>query len=92
MTIGLRDSRDPKRCVTLPAMLAIPFIGSITGYAITNRTWGNSGSATNLFQKINTDKQAPFKAYEDKYRTNVSTLDVNRRQLAYLCPYHPKNV
>lgn len=39
MTIGLRDFRDRKRCVTLPGMLAIPFIGKITGYAITSRKW-----------------------------------------------------
>ena len=39
MTIGLRDFRDTKLCVNLPGMLAIPFIGKITGYAITSRTW-----------------------------------------------------
>lgn len=39
MTIGLRDFRDTKRCVTLPGMLVIPFIGKITGYAITSRKW-----------------------------------------------------
>jgi hypothetical protein len=39
MTIGLRDFRDIKLCVNLPGMLAIPFIGKITGYAITSRTW-----------------------------------------------------
>lgn len=39
MTIGLRDFRDPKRCITLLGMLAIPFIGRITGYAITDRKW-----------------------------------------------------
>lgn len=40
MTIGLRDFRDTKHCVNLRGMLAIPFIGKITGYAITHRTWG----------------------------------------------------
>lgn len=39
MTIGLRDFRDSRHCVNLPGMLAIPFTGKITGYAITSRKW-----------------------------------------------------
>ncbi|MFN3532569.1 MAG: sterol desaturase family protein [Candidatus Brocadia sp.] len=39
MTIGLWGFRDSKHCVNLPGMLAIPFIGKITGYAITSRKW-----------------------------------------------------
>ncbi|TVM00181.1 MAG: fatty acid hydroxylase [Candidatus Brocadia sp. WS118] len=39
MTIGLRDFRDTKRCVNLHGMLAMPFIGRITAYAIMSRTW-----------------------------------------------------
>ncbi|MBI2470804.1 MAG: sterol desaturase family protein [Planctomycetes bacterium] len=39
MTIGLEDFRDKKRCIMLPGMLSIPFIGKITGYAITSRKW-----------------------------------------------------
>ncbi|HHT9116561.1 MAG TPA: sterol desaturase family protein, partial [Candidatus Wunengus californicus] len=30
MTIGLEDFRDKKRCVMLPGMLSIPFIGSFS--------------------------------------------------------------
>ena len=37
MTIGLRDFQDTKRCVILPGMLAIPFIGKIAGYTIARR-------------------------------------------------------
>ena len=37
MTIGLRDFQDTKRCVILPGMLAIPFIGKIAGYTIDRR-------------------------------------------------------
>jgi sterol desaturase/sphingolipid hydroxylase (fatty acid hydroxylase superfamily) len=39
MTIGLEDFRDKKRCVMLPGMLAIPFIGRVTGYTISSRKW-----------------------------------------------------
>ena len=39
MTIGLEYFRDKRRCVILPGMLSIPFIGKITGYAITSRKW-----------------------------------------------------
>ncbi|UJS22091.1 MAG: sterol desaturase family protein [Candidatus Brocadia sp.] len=42
MAIGLRDFQDTKRCITLPGMLAIPFIGKVTAYAITSRTWEES--------------------------------------------------
>ena len=39
MTIGLEDFRDKKRCVMLPGMLSIPFIGRVTGYTISSRKW-----------------------------------------------------
>ena len=39
MTIGLEEFRDKKRCVMLPGMLSIPFIGRITGYTISSRKW-----------------------------------------------------
>lgn len=39
MEIGIRTFRDPRRCAWLDGMLAIPFIGRITDYAI-NRRWG----------------------------------------------------
>lgn len=45
MTIGLLDFRDRKRCVTLPGMLEIPFIGKITGYAIGQRKWDKSNES-----------------------------------------------
>ncbi len=40
MTIGIRDHRDPRRVDRLPGMLALPFIGKVTGYAINRRSWG----------------------------------------------------
>lgn len=37
MTIGLEEFRDKKRCVLLPGMLAIPFIGKAAYHTITHR-------------------------------------------------------
>lgn len=39
MTIGIHQYRDPKQVNWLPGMLALPFIGKITGYAINRREW-----------------------------------------------------
>lgn len=39
MTIGIHGYRDPKQVDRLPGMLALPFIGKITGYAINRREW-----------------------------------------------------
>ena len=39
MTIGIHRYRDPKQVDRLPGMLALPFIGPITGYAINRRQW-----------------------------------------------------
>jgi len=39
MTIGIHKFRDTKTCSWLPGMLALPFIGRITGYAINRRDW-----------------------------------------------------
>ncbi len=39
MTIGIRDFRDPRQVDRLPGMLALPFIGKVTGYAINRRQW-----------------------------------------------------
>lgn len=39
MTIGTAEYRDPKHCVWLPGLLALPFIGSVGGYAINRREW-----------------------------------------------------
>ena len=39
MTIGIHGFRDPQQVDRLPGMLALPFIGRITGYAINRRTW-----------------------------------------------------
>lgn len=41
MTIGIREFRDPRQVGRLPGMLALPFIGKITGYAINRRSWGD---------------------------------------------------
>jgi len=37
MTIGIHKYRDPKQVSWLPGMLALPFIGKITGYAIPDK-------------------------------------------------------
>jgi len=39
MTIGIQGFPDPKQVDRLPGMLALPFIGRITGYAINRRQW-----------------------------------------------------
>ena len=39
MTIGIDDHRDPREVATLPGMLALPFRGPVTGYAINRRRW-----------------------------------------------------
>ena len=45
MTIGIDTFRDPKRCDILWGMLALPFVGKITGYAINRREWAQSDEA-----------------------------------------------
>jgi sterol desaturase/sphingolipid hydroxylase (fatty acid hydroxylase superfamily) len=42
MTIGIHQYRDPKKVDQLPGMLALPFIGPISGYAINRREWSSS--------------------------------------------------
>lgn len=39
MTIGIHHYHDPKQVAWLPGMLALPFVGKITGYAINRREW-----------------------------------------------------
>jgi sterol desaturase/sphingolipid hydroxylase (fatty acid hydroxylase superfamily) len=39
MTIGIRDWRDPRQVDRLPGMLALPFLGKVTDYAINRRQW-----------------------------------------------------
>ena len=41
MTIGIHHYHDLKQVAWLPGMLAIPFVGKITGYAINRREWSN---------------------------------------------------
>jgi len=43
MNIGIRTFRDDKWCSWLPGMLAIPFVGKISGYAINRREWEKPG-------------------------------------------------
>ena len=45
MTIGIRDHRDPREVDRLPGMLALPFRGAVTGYAINRRQWPAPRSA-----------------------------------------------
>ena len=42
MTIGIRTFRDTKWCSWLPGMLAIPFVGKVTDYAINRRQWDSA--------------------------------------------------
>lgn len=39
MTIGIRTFRDPKQCDGLAGMLAMPFVGQVSDYAINRRSW-----------------------------------------------------
>lgn len=39
MTIGINTFRDRQHCSRIPGMLAMPFIGRITNYAINRRNW-----------------------------------------------------
>ncbi len=41
MTIGIHKYRDPKQVNQLPGMLALPFVGKISGYAINRREWSS---------------------------------------------------
>ena len=43
MTIGIEGHRDPREVDALPGMLALPFRGAVTGYAINRRGWGDAG-------------------------------------------------
>ena len=43
MTIGIDGHRDPREVDALPGMLAMPFRGAVTGYAINRRAWPDSG-------------------------------------------------
>ncbi len=42
MTIGIHQYREPKQVSWLPGMLALPFIGKISGYAINRREWSKA--------------------------------------------------
>jgi sterol desaturase/sphingolipid hydroxylase (fatty acid hydroxylase superfamily) len=41
MTIGIHGYRKPREVSWLPGLLALPFRGKITGYAINRRQWTN---------------------------------------------------
>ena len=41
MTIGINKFRDPKQVSWLPGMLALPFIGKMSGYVINRRQWAD---------------------------------------------------
>jgi sterol desaturase/sphingolipid hydroxylase (fatty acid hydroxylase superfamily) len=40
MTVGIHGWRDPRQVERLPGMLALPFLGKVTDYAINRRQWG----------------------------------------------------
>jgi len=42
MTIGIHKFRDPKQVSRLPGMLALPFRGKVSDYAINRRVWNDS--------------------------------------------------
>lgn len=42
MAIGIHGYRNPKQVDRLPGMLALPFVGKITGYAINRREWSKT--------------------------------------------------
>ena len=41
MTLGIRTYRDPRLCAWLPGMLALPFLGKVSDYAINRRQWAS---------------------------------------------------
>ncbi len=43
MNIGIHGYRDPDQVEQLPGMLALPFVGRVTGYAINRREWSTAG-------------------------------------------------
>ena len=45
MTIGIHKYRDPKKVDQLPGMLALPFAGKITDYAINRREWSSNSES-----------------------------------------------
>lgn len=45
MTIGIHKFTDMKSCSWLPGMLAMPFIGKITSYAINRREWKDADTS-----------------------------------------------
>jgi sterol desaturase/sphingolipid hydroxylase (fatty acid hydroxylase superfamily) len=42
MTIGIRHFREPKQAAWITGMLAMPFIGKVSGYAINRRQWNDN--------------------------------------------------
>mgnify|MGYP001819341967 FL=1 len=44
MTIGIHTYRSTRQASWLPGMLALPFVGKITGYAINRREWEDSNA------------------------------------------------
>jgi sterol desaturase/sphingolipid hydroxylase (fatty acid hydroxylase superfamily) len=47
VVIGIRGRRDPSEVDRLPGMLALPFKGSVGGYAINRRRWEEDDAAAN---------------------------------------------
>lgn len=45
MTTGISTFREAKRCVWLPGILVLPFIGKVTDYAINRRRWGRGDAS-----------------------------------------------
>jgi len=47
MTIGIHNFTEPKQCSWISGMLAMPFIGKVTDYAINRRQWNDSNEKNN---------------------------------------------
>ena len=56
MTIGIHHFRDIKQVSWLPGMLALPFVGKITGYAINRREWNDQDKKIDLYRNGQTQQ------------------------------------
>lgn len=56
MQIGIRNFNSPTQTNWIHGMLAMPFIGKVTGYAINRRSWANNEKPADTDKLANTDK------------------------------------
>ena len=60
MTLGIREYREPRQMSWLPGILALPFRGRITGYAIDHRQWADAGRIDEYVAAVNMGAFALF--------------------------------